>query len=205
MLRTHRRRSLTFLAALGLGMLLSSAATTAHATTAEPSPEAPPEAASELIWTADPSPAGVEAAQARSEAFSAAADPVTWAGCGVGVDPQKVVRSFPQGKILRCGNANFGYFHIKAGHQGDWESKSALTGQNWRDVADIGINGALASPEVVKDRPSNDSKCYSRKIYLVNTQNNQTVGTTIVRFAAGVRSNNIITAFPATGHCTGNE
>ncbi|WP_156371683.1 hypothetical protein [Microbacterium sp. Leaf203] len=121
------------------------------------------------------------------------------------MDPNKTVRSFPRSKILRCGNANFGYFHIKARHEGDWQAKAAGTNQNWRDIADIGIDAALRDPVITKPRDSNDTTCYSRKIFLVNTQNNQTVGETIVRVVAGNRSNNIVTAFPSSGYCTGQE
>lgn len=162
-----------------------------------------------LVWTADP--AVIEAGMSRQEAMVAAAAapaPQTWAGCGIGVDPNKVVRTYDRSKILRCGNANFGYFHIKAGHgsnpanSNDWMSKAAITGQNWRDVADIGMWAALSNPQVSYPKPANDTTCYSKLIYLVRLSDGKTVGNTYAQVVAGNRSNNVVTSYPATNQCT---
>lgn len=188
--------------AVAVGVVASSGSLAAQAVGSNPSAPAQVQA----IWTADPSPAGVAAAVQRASGSQvAAATAQTWAGCGVGVDPNKVVRTFPHSKVLRCGNANFGYFHIFAQHKSQFEQKAALTGQNWRDVADIGMNASLSDSTVTKFRDANDTTCYSKQIYLVNLQNNQTVDTTIVRTVTGNRSNNVVTAFPSSGYCTGSE
>lgn len=200
MLRTTVKRSLTAVIAIGVAVVLSSGGAAANAATT------PDSSASELVWTTDNSPTGVAAAAAQARSANASAQAVTWASCGVNVDPNKVVRTFPNSTILRCGNSNFGYFHIKANHvTNQFDTLAAQTGQNWRDVADIGIEKAISNPAVVTTRPSNDTNCFSAVIYLVNVNNGQTVGTKIVRTVAGIRSNNITTAFPSDGHCTGNE
>ena len=204
MKRALPTRLAAFTIAIGFSMSLGSPTATA----ATPAPVAPRD---EVIWTTDPGL--IDAGMSRSAAIAATTEaaavvaqpPAAWAGCGVNVDANKVVRTFPQAKVLKCGNANWGYFHIKARHAADWEAKAALTGQNWRDVADIGMYGALNTPEVTTLRSSNDTTCYSKKIYLVRLSDKKTVGTTIARVVAGNRSNNVVTSFPSSGHCTGTE
>lgn len=165
---------------------------------------------SQFAWTADTSPDGLKAAAHRKTASGQArtqstAQAQTWAGCGVWADPSKVVRTFGNSKVLRCGNKNFGYWHIYNNHRSEFEQKAVLTNQNWREVADIGMGASISNSVVTKYRPSNDTTCYSRKIFLVNLQSRQTVGSVIVRTVVGNRSNNVVTAFPSNGYCTGTE
>lgn len=170
---------------------------------------------SSMVWTTDPSviEPGMSAADASAAALEAAgvsmasvpAAPATWGGCGVTTDPLKIVRTFPLSKLLRCGNANYGYWHIYERHRANWESKAAGTYQNWRDVADIGMHAALSNSAKTTYRAANDTNCYSKRIYLVNVQTGQTVADTITRVVAGTRSNNVVTAFPSSGYCTGTE
>lgn len=70
-----------------------------------------------LVWTADPSvvPRGMTVAEATAAAVAPA--PATWAGCGVYTDPLKIVRTFPGSKVLRCGNTNYGYWHLRQAPQ----------------------------------------------------------------------------------------
>jgi hypothetical protein len=56
---------------------------------------------------------------------------------------------------LRCGSQNWGYRHIVDRHLGQWEQKAALTRQNWREVADYGIEWALRDPDRGTYRSSN--------------------------------------------------
>lgn len=214
--RAMRRKVAVLTAAVGLALSLGAGPASAAA---------PPPSDSQdgLIWTTEP--AAIQPGMTREEALkassvaagmsrqdvvamAAAPAPVTWAGCGIAVDPNKVVRTYDRSKVLRCGNSNWGYFHIKERHgsnpanSNDWMSKAAVTGQNWRDVADQGIWGALLSPTVVKDKPANDTQCFSKVMYLVRLSDGKTVGTTYAQVVAAVRSNNIITAYPATKHCT---
>lgn len=164
---------------------------------------------SQFVWTADTSPAGLKAAAQRADSGQAraasAAQAQTWAGCGVWADQNKVVRTFGNSKVLRCGNVNYGYWHIYNNHRSEFDQKAALTNQNWREVADIGMSASISNSEVTKPRSSNDTTCYSRKIFLVNLQSHQTVGSVIVRTVVGNRSNNVVTAFPSSGYCTGSE
>jgi hypothetical protein len=158
-----------------------------------------------FVWTADPSVVrrGMTAAEATAAAVAPA--PATWAGCGVYADPLKIVRTFPRSKVLRCGNTNYGYWHIYARHRSQGEAKAAGTYQNWRDIADIGMYAALSNSTVTKIRYSNDTTCFSKRIYLVDVRTGRTVGRTITRIVAGNRSNNVVTSFPSSGYCTGTE
>lgn len=152
--------------------------------------------ADELVWVIDP-------ADVQTFRDGAAVTPAAelWLGCGVADDANKIIRTFPQSKTLRCGNDSFGYRHIVASHLSDWEALTFMTNQHWRDVADEAIEAALLLPEVVTENPGNDTECYSRTIFLYNLNTGEQVGSTIVRVVAGVRSQNVVTAFPPGSHC----
>lgn len=190
---------------------------TANATTLDPPVQAASSESStsaQFAWTADPSTAGVRSARAAAltasePTMSAAASvlpaPATWAGCGVATDPQKIVRTFPRSKVLRCGNANYGYWHIYEKHRSQFEQLAAQTYQNWRDVADIGMYASINDSTVTRLRNSNDTTCLSKRIYLINLRTGKTATSTIIRTVTGNRSNNVITTFPSSGYCTGTE
>lgn len=141
-----------------------------------------------------------------------AAAALSWAPCGAFDDNGKVVEVYdryrtntPTGQYmaggfsdLDCGSSNYGYRHIVDRHLSQWEAKAALTKQNWREVADFGINWALQDPDRTTYRSYNDTFCFQRLIYLVNTQTGQTAGTTQVAVVVARVSKNIITAFPGS-------
>lgn len=141
---------------------------------------------------------------------------VVWGACGIFTDNDKVVRSFPRKRIraaiggrlkggtsvLRCGgpkiNPVWGYRHILKEHGDQWRQRAALTNQNWRDVADFGIKWALKDPARVSYRSSNNTFCFSRRVYLYNKRTGERVGHMTPRVIVAGVSKNIITAFPPT-------
>lgn len=163
-------------------------------------------------WTA----AKRASSSARLVATPDAEAQVVWGACGIFTDNYKVVRSFPRKRIraaiggklkggisvLRCGgpkiNPSWGYRHILKDHGDQWRQRAALTNQNWRDVADFGIKWALKDPARVSYRSSNNTFCFSRRLYLYNKTTGERVGHMTPRVIVAGVSKNIITAFPPT-------
>lgn len=103
----------------------------------------------------------------------------------------------PAGRAdLQCGTSGYGYRHISREHRTQWEQKAALTRQNWREVADYGIEWAFFDPTRTVYRSSNDTWCYQRFLYLVNRSTGQTVGSMTVAAVVGRTNLRVITSFP---------
>jgi hypothetical protein len=137
-----------------------------------------------------------------------------WGACGSSDPAYKIVRAFSRYRTsgtgtylaggtsnLRCGTTTgYGYRHIYTNHRSQWEQKGALTAQNWRDVADFGIEWSLRDPDSTKWRSSNQSWAFQRTIYLVNKSTGQGVGQTEVCTVVGLSTQNVITSYP--GACS---
>lgn len=163
----------------------------------------------DLIWSVDPRESKVPAQVSPTPS-------AVWAPCGLFTDNQKIVRTYTRHKgtaptgehlrggtsALRCGgpklsdDPTWGYRHILK-HSSQWSDKSALTGQNWRDVADYGIEWALKDPDKVTYRAKNDTFCFSRIIYLIDKRTGRTVGHTYPNVSISAGAKNVITAYPA--------
>lgn len=137
-----------------------------------------------------------------------------WAACGFRDKESKVVRTFPRKKFsipswsvsgvisnLTCGNISYGYQHIKARHQTDWEDKAAIASMNWRDLADLGIASALSDPDKMSVKTNNEGKkdrlCYSREIFLYDKRSGRIVGSTHATVIVRLYDMDIITAYPS--------
>jgi hypothetical protein len=139
----------------------------------------------------------------------------TWAACGIFDRNTKIVRTFnryranaggqyiPGGTSnLACGSDEYwGYRHIVAGHLSQWENVAFPTGENWRDVADQFIAGALIDPDVVTYRQDNDTFAYCRLMYLIDKRSGRPVGVSYPRVVVAHVTKNIITAYPDSKHC----
>jgi hypothetical protein len=93
------------------------------------------------------------------------------------------------GSALLCGDAGYGYRHIRSRHQGDWAQLSP--GPDWSETADQAVAAALGQPERVAFRLSNDTFCYSHAL------GGDNVTLVVVRESDGA----IITAYPARHQC----
>ncbi|OLT13364.1 hypothetical protein BJF78_03160 [Pseudonocardia sp. CNS-139] len=102
---------------------------------------------------------------------------------------------------LVCGHNGYGYYHVANNHGVDWNQKSILTSENWRDVADYSIAETLRAPQVVTFRASNGTFCYSREIYLVNKVRGLIVDVMYPNVVVRAQDGRIITAFPARAQC----
>ena len=134
---------------------------------------------------------------------SAAPRAAVWAACGWRDKSDKLVRLFQRDRrrdfALRCGDAAWGYRHIKDRHMGHFERMAAGTYQNWRDVADLSLASNSSDPDVTKAVGGNQT-CRSRVIVLVNVRTGQTVREQIVRMYTDNANSNIRSAFPSS-HC----
>jgi hypothetical protein len=122
-----------------------------------------------------------------------------WGACGASSPEDKVVTTFGEWKLL-CGNQDYGYRHIQAGHMSEWEGLAAIEGRNWRDIADMSIAKAHDAPDWHGAQGSG-KYCYTGQIYLVNRTTGavaKTVHPTVIVSESGI----VITAFPG-GACRG--
>lgn len=99
--------------------------------------------------------------------------------------------------FMVCGNQQYGFEHIKAGHFEDWSNKAMITGDKWMDLMDYSIEAALKHPEATSQR---DGKtCYARQIWMYDKRNGKETGkyfwtNVIVKNSNG----DIITAYPTS-------
>ncbi|HLS77877.1 MAG TPA: hypothetical protein VK083_13925 [Nocardia sp.] len=122
-----------------------------------------------------------------------------WGACGIDSPEDKVVTTFGAWKLL-CGNKDYGYRHIQAGHMSEWEGLAAIEGRNWRDIADMAIAKAHDAPDWHGPQ-SGGRYCHTGQIYLVNRVTGAiatTVQPTVIVSEGGI----VITAFPGGG-CRG--
>lgn len=137
-------------------------------------------------------------------------DPVDLTACNVlnqagheirRIDDVKYYSSFTGGSIsLTCGNADYGYRHIRDRHEAQWRDRLAQAGDmssRWDDFMFWTALQALLSPDRITDQGSG-KLCYTTSVILVNADMIPVVefDPTIV-----ISSNNrhVITAFPGGG------
>jgi hypothetical protein len=142
----------------------------------------------------------------------AASSATPWAVCGDSDSSQKEVTSYDRYRMtavtgqyidggssrLRCGSNRWGYWHIVANHQSEWEQMARSTRQNWRDVADFAISNTLGDPDPGGTyRADNDTFCFQRVVFLYFGDQLMHEQNVVVIVAADSR--NIITSYP--GRC----
>jgi hypothetical protein len=142
---------------------------------------------------------------------------MVWAACPVQnreAARDKVVRPFPRavgnaaGRTmpagttnLTCGTQDYGYYHIVSNHLSQWQYRGAQSSENWRDVADYGIQEALANPQVVTYRPGNQTFCYSREVFLWDNVRGIRVDVYHPNVVISERDQHIVTAIPSSRPC----
>jgi hypothetical protein len=144
-----------------------------------------------------------------------------WRPCGY-KDKEKLVREYirvratsgghkTSGTVadLRCGNDNYGYFHILDGHATDWQNQTYGTTTNWRDLADWATSWVLQDPDHKVFVPKNKKKgyktdrwCYNRIVFLKNKKTGQVIKKKNVFVIMGETGVRIITSYPRDGICT---
>lgn len=133
----------------------------------------------------------------------------TWAACGVFDKESKTVRTFKRSAVrspiiaagntlMKCGNEDYGYRHIKKGHQNDWANLAAITGSNWRDFSDWAINQCLTYPGSVVNNGKSNVYEFKAPIQIRDRRTNRVVSTKYCKVPISRSSKQIITAFPTS-------
>lgn len=140
---------------------------------------------------------------------SASTIQATWGACGAFDKETKTVRTFKRSAVtspkvaagntlMKCGNAKYGYRHIKDRHLNDWNSLAAITGSNWRDFADWAINQCLAYPGQVINNGTKNVYEFKAPIQIRDKRTKQVVSTKYCKVPIDRSSKQIITAFPTS-------
>lgn len=141
------------------------------------------------------------------ERQSASAASAPWAACGLFDNKTKLVKNYGRQKIagysgttahLKCGTAeNWGLRHIKRDHLYDWQAKADYIGEGFTQFADWSFTQTLSHPSRKYHRPSNDTLQYETPIQIKNSKG-QVINTFTSHVSVARKSQNIITAYPAS-------
>lgn len=108
-------------------------------------------------------------------------------------------------KELKCGTSGWGYRHIKANHETDWQNRlnqlQAVTpyasGYSWDDMAANGIIAALQTRIYMRAMPAQNKECVVGQLTWVEMGVEKFRMNLVVSYATD--STKIITAFPQSG------
>lgn len=133
--------------------------------------------------------------------------PLIIAQCNTG-SARTLVNSFQSqayGSLaLFCGNANYGYVHIRQRHERDWQQVVDLAGGggNWDDLMDFVTKQAIEAPAAGYPKPIGDGKaCYTTPALILNSAG-QVVRTLMPTVIISENNRQVITSIPTTGQPT---
>lgn len=176
----------------------------------------------EYQWRADGGVASAELPlyMKHGSALARAGDPIPysgWAACPAAMtsEPKKIVKSYYRGNIapemagskafLNCGLhdvkglTSYGFRHIRARHEAEFQNLASVVGRQWRDVAGYMMGWSLKDPNRVTYRSGKSARfCHIRKFTLVNQRNEDVGVSTRVVVLTGATGRRIMTAFPTT-------
>lgn len=120
-----------------------------------------------------------------------------WGACGVSTASSKVVYDY--GFIqLQCGDANWGYRHIKDRHYTEFQVLAAPAGLNWSDLVHWAIYYTAADPDHV--RVSGSTGCRDRMLYL-HDNNGRLVLQKRFRMIYNAGDGRVVTTYPTDAVC----
>ncbi|MFD0203464.1 MULTISPECIES: hypothetical protein [Saccharothrix] len=120
-----------------------------------------------------------------------------WGACGFSDDAQKLVYQFKTFE-LRCGNASWGYRHIKDGHYDQFQNLARAGGLNWSDLVHWAIHYNVEDPDHVIVNGTDG--CRDRLLYL-HDRNGREVWQQRFKVVYNALDGRIITAYPTTSIC----
>lgn len=120
-----------------------------------------------------------------------------WGACGVFTSETKMVYDF--GSIeLRCGNASWGYRHIKDGHRNQFQGLARAGGLNWSDLVHWAIYYNVRDPDhVIVD---GGDVCRDRLLYL-HDRNGRLIWTQRFKMIYSANNGRVITVYPSKSIC----
>ncbi|WP_159502263.1 hypothetical protein [Microbacterium sp. 18062] len=108
---------------------------------------------------------------------------------------------------LKCGTSGWGYKHIQAEHQDDWQAKydnavaqgwnPSLQGiQSWDDLMNVVVSTITMYPDYVGSNSINQTQCGVTMVYFIQTSTGLPAYQFRSRAAWATNSDRLITAFP---------
>lgn len=121
-----------------------------------------------------------------------------WGACGTSTSDQKVVYDFG-GINLRCGNASWGYRHIKNRHYNEFQTLARAGGLNWSDLVHWAIYYNVKDPDHVIVEQTDG--CRDRLLYL-HDRNGRLVWQKRFKLIYSAADGRVITVYPSSSICT---
>ncbi len=147
--------------------------------------------------------------------FTANVPDANWPACGIFDDDYKLVRRYNRihrgamlGSIVnfRCGNERFGYKHLLfRNHDDHWQDKANLILRNWRDLANWAMDITVIDPDKLTYNAEKRTWCFSREFYFIRKSDGEIIATMKPHVVTGHFGRKLITAFPSSRHCTGDN
>ncbi|MTE17829.1 hypothetical protein F0L17_01505 [Streptomyces sp. TRM43335] len=120
-----------------------------------------------------------------------------WGACGTSTSEQKLVYqfgSFP----LKCGNASWGYRHIKNRHYDQFQGLARAGGLNWSDLVHWAIHYNATDPDHVIVEGTDG--CRDRMLYL-HDRNGRLVWQQRFKMIYSAYDGRVITTYPSSAIC----
>ncbi|WP_141703477.1 hypothetical protein [Planobispora rosea] len=120
-----------------------------------------------------------------------------WGACGTSTSEYKMVYDFG-GINLKCGNASWGYRHIKDRHYNEFQNLARAGGLNWSDLVHWVIHYNVQDPDhVIVDQGDG---CRDRMLYL-HDRNGRLVWQQRFKVIYSAMDGRVITAYPSSAIC----
>jgi hypothetical protein len=120
-----------------------------------------------------------------------------WGACGVSTSETKMVYDF--GDIeLKCGNASWGFRHIKARHYNEFQGLARAGGLNWSDLVHWAIHYNVHDPDHIIVEQGDG--CRDRLLYL-HDRNGNLVWQQRFKMIYSANDGRVITVYPSSSIC----
>jgi hypothetical protein len=120
-----------------------------------------------------------------------------WGACGVSTSEYKMVYDFG-GIELKCGNASWGYRHIKDRHYNEFQGLARAGGLNWSDLVHWAIYYNVQDPDHVIVEQGDG--CRDRLLYL-HDRNGRLVWQQRFKMIYSANDGRVITVYPSSAIC----
>lgn len=120
-----------------------------------------------------------------------------WRACGVFTSETKMVYDFGSYE-LKCGNASWGYRHIKEEHRNQFQGLARAGGLNWSDLVHWAIHYNVKDPDRIIVEQGDG--CRDRLLYLYD-RNGRKVWEQRFKLIYSVNDGRIITVYPSRAIC----
>lgn len=120
-----------------------------------------------------------------------------WGACGVSTSDYKMVYDFG-GIELKCGNASWGFRHIKDRHYDQFQGLARAGGLNWSDLVHWVIYYNVQDPDHVIVEQGDG--CRDRLLYL-HDKNGRLVWQQRFKMIYSANDGRVITVYPSSAIC----